>query len=100
MTRREPGTVLLLTLVTCGLYGLVFHVTSKGELCKRGAQIPTAWILLIPFAGLYWFWKYAEGIELVSGGVRPAGSTFALCLIPFVNFFAPMTLQGWFNQIS
>jgi hypothetical protein len=99
MTKRDPAGVLLLTLITCGIYGLVWHVQTKEELNRRGAQIPTAWIWLIPFAIWYWLWKYAEGVELVSGGKHTAGGTFALCVIPVINFVAIPVLQGWFNQM-
>ncbi|GAI30384.1 unnamed protein product, partial [marine sediment metagenome] len=32
----------------------------------KGAQIPTAWLIIIPFVNIWWYWKFCEGVELVT----------------------------------
>jgi hypothetical protein len=100
MKQRDPAGVFILTFITIGIYGVVWSVTTKGEMNRLGAQIPTAWIWLIPFAWFYWIWKYAEGVELVTGGASTAGGAFCLSIIPFVNLFAAPVIQSAFNRIA
>lgn len=69
MKNRSPVIVLLLSIVTLGIYALVWHVQTKNEMNEQyNAGIPTAWILLVPFVGgLYWMWKWSEGAEKATG---------------------------------
>lgn len=86
MKNRSPITVLVLSLVTFGIYALVWHVQTKEEMNRTyGTNIPTAWLLLIPFVGaLYWIWKWSEGAERATG---TSGITVFLLmmLIPVVG---------------
>ena len=69
MTKRSVAAVIILTFITFGIYGLVWMVKTKTEMNKAGADIPTAWMLLIPFIGpIIWQWKWAGGVEHVTGG--------------------------------
>ena len=86
MTKRSAITVIILTLVTLGIYALVWQVQTKNELNRMyGTRIPTAWILLVPFVGaLYWTWKWSEGAERATG---TSGITVFLLmlLVPIVG---------------
>jgi hypothetical protein len=98
MTQRSPVTVVLLTIVTCGIYGIWWFVQTKEELNARGAQIPTAWLLILPIANLYWTWKYAEGVQLVTKGEMSATTTFLL--LAFCGIIGiPMTVAA-FNKVA
>jgi len=68
MQKRSVLGVIVLTLVTLGIYSLVWHVKTKTEMVRQGADIPTAWLLIIPFANIYWLWKFAGGVEYVTRG--------------------------------
>jgi uncharacterized membrane protein YjgN (DUF898 family) len=35
MTKRNPVVVLLLTLITFGIYGIYWEVVTKGEMVKN-----------------------------------------------------------------
>jgi cytochrome bd-type quinol oxidase subunit 2 len=69
MKTRSPVTVLILSLVTFGIFALVWQVQTKTEMNTRySAGIPTAWLLLVPFVGpLYWMWKWSQGAEKATG---------------------------------
>ncbi len=69
MKPRSPITVVLLSVLTLGIYALVWFVRTKDELNRTyAAGIPTAWLLLVPFVGaLYWTWKWSEGAEKATG---------------------------------
>jgi len=66
MKKRSVAAVLILTLITFGLYALIWHVKTKNEMNSWGAGIPTAWLILVPFVNLYWIWKWCSGIEYVT----------------------------------
>ncbi|HOY14686.1 MAG TPA: DUF4234 domain-containing protein [Saprospiraceae bacterium] len=67
MTKRNPLTVFLLSIFTCGIYSWYWIINTKNEMNKMGEKIPTAWIWLIPIVGpFWWYWKYSEGVENIS----------------------------------
>jgi len=46
MEHRSPIMVFFVSLITFGIYGLVWYVKTKNEMNAKGAQIPTAWLLI------------------------------------------------------
>jgi len=42
MQHRDPIMVFFLSLITFGIYALVWYVRTKNEMNAKGAQIPTA----------------------------------------------------------
>ena len=58
---RSPVGIIILTIITFGIYGLYWVVKTKGEINRLGAQIPTAWLIIIPIANIYFVYKYSEG---------------------------------------
>ena len=51
--KRNPVLVVILILITVGLYGIYWIVKTKEEINSVGGEIPTAWLLIFPFANLY-----------------------------------------------
>lgn len=68
MQKRSPIAVVLLSLVTFGIYAIYWQVKTKGEMNALGAEIPTAWLIIVPLVNIWWLWKYSEGVEKVTGG--------------------------------
>ena len=99
MKHRNPAAVLLLPFITLGIYSWYWLVKTKGEMNSRGAQIPTAWIWLIPIVGgIYWLWKYSEGVEVVSGSQTSAGLAFVLLFI--LGVIGHAIVQSSFNKVA
>ena len=96
MTNRNPLVVVLLTFITLGIYGLVWYVKTGREMRSKGASIPTAWIILIPLVGLYWQWKWSEGVGIVTGDKLsgPVAFLLTLCLGPI----GMAVIQSQFNK--
>ena len=59
--KRDIVVVYLLTIITFGIYGIYWEVKTKDEINSLGANIPTAWLLIVPIANIYWLYKYADG---------------------------------------
>ena len=98
MTHKSPITVLVLSLVTLGIYFIVWTVKAKGEMAAKGADIPTSWLLLIPIANIWYLWKLSEGVEKVTKKdlSGPVAFLFVLLLGPIGAF----VIQSKFNSIA
>jgi hypothetical protein len=98
MNRRSVVAVLLLPFVTFGIYGLVWFVKTKNEMKTLGADIPTAWLLIVPFANIFWMWKYAGGVEKVTGGKQSQAIAFILLFL--LGSIGGAILQDSFNKLA
>ena len=58
---RNPILVLILSIITFGIYSLYWFIVTKDEINDLGASIPTAILIIIPIANIYFIYKYAEG---------------------------------------
>jgi hypothetical protein len=96
MTQRSPMTVGLLSLVTIGIYQIYWYVQTKKEMNNNGSQIPTAWLLIIPIASIYWIWKYSEGVEKETNGKLTGVLSFVLLYL--VGFVGAAVVQDSFNK--
>ncbi len=98
MQKRNPLAVFFLPFITFGIYSLVWYVSTKEEMKTRGADIPTAWFLIIPIANIYWLWQYSKGVAKVTNGNSGAGLTFVLLF--FLNVIGMAITQSTFNKID
>jgi hypothetical protein len=98
MKNRNPALVLILSLITCGIYGIVWYVKTKEEMKSKGADIPTAILLIIPFVNLFWLWKYSSGVEQVTSGGFGAAVSFLLLL--FTGPIGMAVVQSQFNKLA
>ena len=98
MKKRSPATPLLLSLITFGIYGIVWFVKTKIEMNANGASIPTAWLLIVPIVGFYWLWKYSEGVEAVTKNGMSKVAAFVLLLL--LNVIGAIFVQSAFNKVS
>ncbi len=97
MQNRNPFLVFFLSLITFGIYGIVWYVETKREMNSKGAQIPTAWLIIIPIVSIYWIWKYSEGVELVTNKDMSAGVAFILLFL--LGIIGPAIIQSKFNSL-
>lgn len=81
MTQRSPVAVFFLPIITLGIYAIIWLVKTKDEMNTQGAEIPTAWLLLVPIVSLWWFWKFAEGVGKVTRGDMGGGLAFVLIFL-------------------
>ncbi len=82
MTQRNPGLVFLLAVVTFGIYGIIWVVTTKEEMnASADAGVPTAWLIIVPFANFWWLWKFSGGVDKTTKGGMSGGFSFILLLL-------------------
>jgi hypothetical protein len=70
---RNVLMVYVYSILTLGIYNIYWWISTKRDINSLGGDIPTAWICLIPFAGLYYGYKYCEGFATK---VKKDDSTF------------------------
>lgn len=97
MEHRNPFLVFFLPMITFGIYGIVWYVQTKREMTDRGAEIPTAWLIIIPIANIYWLWKYSQGVELVTNKDMSAGVAFILIFL--LGSIGTAIVQSKFNSL-
>lgn len=98
MKQRNPLVVLFLPIFTFGVYGVVWFVKTKNEMNSLGANIPTGWLLIVPFANLYWLWVYGTGVAEVTNKAFSALGAFLLYL--FLGPIGCAILQNEFNKTA
>jgi hypothetical protein len=99
MTKRSVLAVVVLSLITFGIYHIYWMVKSKIEMTTMGADIPTSWLIIIPIVHYYWLWKWSVGVEHVSRGKMSGPIAF---LLMFVLGFVigPAIVQLTFNEVA
>lgn len=97
MEKRSPWAVFFLPIITFGIYGLVWYVKTKEEMIGKGAEIPTAWLLIVPIANFIWVWKYSKGVTKVTNGGIGTGAAF--CLLLFLGIIGMAIIQSTFNKV-
>jgi hypothetical protein len=98
MKNRSIPQMILLTIITLGIYFLVWSVKTAREMRAQGAEIPNSFLIIIPFANIWWTWKYSEGVEKVTNNKMSAILTFVLLYV--AGFIGIYFIQNEFNQVA
>ena len=98
MKHRSPLAVFFLTFITLGIYGIVWYVKTKNEMKAQGTEIPTAWLLIIPFINWWWLWKYSKGVAKVSSDKMSGAVAFLLLFL--LGGIGMAIVQSTFNGLG
>lgn len=100
MPERSVAFVIVVSLITCGIYSLIWFVKTKREMVDMGADIPTAWLIIVPFANIYWMWKWSGGVDLVTEQLPRGRMTqpIAFLLILVLDIIGIAIIQDAFNK--
>ena len=98
MKQRNPIAVALLPFVTFGIYFVVWAVKTKGEMNQKGAKIPTAWLIIVPFVNIWWQWKYSEGVDQVTSS--NLSTVLAFILLFLLGPIGAAIIQDSFNKLA
>ena len=98
LTRRDPIMVLVLSVITFGIYGIYWMVKTSWELNEAGADIPTAWLIIIPIISIWWLWKVSEGVELVTQ--KEMTAVMAFILLYLLGMIGGAIVQNTLNNYA
>ncbi|MFW6046222.1 MAG: DUF4234 domain-containing protein [Candidatus Woesearchaeota archaeon] len=95
---RNILLVYIYSIITFGIYGIYWFVSTKNEMNKLGAKIPTAWLLIVPIVNFYWAYKYCEGY---SKHVRKDNNAILWFVVYiFAGFLIPLFVQSELNKLA
>lgn len=96
--KRNVLLVYLFSFLTGGIYSIYWMVSTKNEMNSLGAKIPTAWLMIIPFANIYWIYKYCEGF---AENVKKDNNTILWVILYFlVGFIMQAIVQSELNELA
>ena len=95
---RNIFLVYLFSIITFGIYALYWMVSTKNEMNSLGAKIPTAWLIIVPIANIYWMYKYCEGF---AENVKKDNNTVLwFILYILVGIVMPAIVQSELNKLA
>jgi len=96
--KRNVVLVYVFSIITFGIYLIYWLVQTKGEINKMGAKIPTAWLIIIPIANIYWLYRYIEGF---STKVKKDNNTLLWFIVTLiVGIIMPALVQIELNKTA
>lgn len=96
--KRSILRIYLFSFFTFGIYMLFWLVRTKEEINSLGAEIPTAWLLVVPIANLYWMYRYAEGFSVHVRKDNNPALWFVVDLL--AGIIMPAIVQGDLNRLA
>lgn len=96
--KRDIVMVYLLGFITLGIYFIYWFVQTKNEMNGMGADIPTAWLMIVPIANLYLMYKYCEAFSIRVKKDNNAIMWFILYVI--VGIIMPALVQSELNKLA
>ena len=72
-------------------------VKTKGEMNNSGAEVPSAWWIIVPIVNIWWMWKYSEGVEKVTN--EKLSGVLAFILLLLLGSIGQAVIQNSFNAI-
>ena len=71
---RNPVLIIVFSIITIGIYSIYWLVSTTNELRRMSSKAPDPWmllLLLVPVVNIvvdiWYYWKYSEAVEEVSG---------------------------------
>jgi magnesium-transporting ATPase (P-type) len=95
---RSPVAVIILFLLTFGIYAVYWTFKTRDEINSLGASIPTAWLIFVPIANFYFMYCYSEGFSLFVKKDNSAILWFLLFF--FVSPVAVILVQIELNKLA
>jgi len=95
---RNPVSVIIFSIITCGIYLIYWVVKTKEEMKSLGADIPTAWLIIVPIGNLYFLYKYCDGFAeyVKKDKFGPVWFLITLTIFPVM----PVIVQVELNKLA
>jgi hypothetical protein len=88
LKERSLLGMFFLLIITFGFYWLYWSVKTKNEINCLGARIPTAFLVIIPFANFYFWYRYSQAfVTFVKKDSDPIAYFLLMSLLPVIGIF-------------
>ncbi|PRP92811.1 hypothetical protein ENSA5_47240 [Enhygromyxa salina] len=100
MFEKSPISVLILSMVTFGIYGIIWLYKTSEEMQQRGIELPSFIFVFIPILNFLYAWKYYQGVERLSNGEHTATMLFLFSLLGPLSLVSFWQTQTTFNKVA
>ncbi|KIG14902.1 hypothetical protein DB30_06204 [Enhygromyxa salina] len=100
MFEKSPISVLILSFVTFGIYGIIWMYKCSEEMKQRGVELPSFILVFIPIAQFLFIWKFYQGVEKLSNGEHTASMLFLFSLLGPLALVSFWQTQTTFNKVA
>ncbi len=97
MRKQNPLAVFLLSIITFGIYGIFWLARTRGEMVRKGADIPTTWLIIVPIVQLWYYWKWSAGVNFVT---KKLDAILVFILILLLGSIGFAIVQDSFNSVA
>jgi hypothetical protein len=98
--RRGLVETFLLAFFTFGIYGIYWAVITKRELVKAGGDLPTAFLMIVPFANFYFWYRYAQAYAKIVKHSSNDTDGLIYFLLTFFPLISILIFQDGYNRYS
>ena len=110
MQQRNIAICIILTIVTCGIYGLIWMASLNDELCAvsgqpggtSGGMVVLFSIITCGIYAIYWAYKMGEAVEMIHAQRGIPGSSapilYLVLMLLGVGVIAYALMQNELNQ--
>jgi len=95
--KRNIILIYILGFLTLGIYFIYWMFKTKNEINELGADIPTAILIIIPIANIYWLYKYSEGF---SKYVKKDDTILWFLIFFLIRIVMPAIVQSELNDLA
>lgn len=95
--KRNPALVIIFSIITLGIYLIYWSVKTKEEMKSLGANIPTAWLIIVPIGNVYFLYRYCDGFSEFVRKDRLGPVWFLVAMTIFPVF--PVIVQVELNKL-
>lgn len=98
---RNIGLAFFLSIITFGIYYLIWLYKTKEDINALGGNIPTFVLKFIPIVNLYFNYRYANDfVEQVLSEKKPAYKLLYFLCMTFFGFITLIFIQQELNTIA
>jgi Domain of unknown function (DUF4234) len=98
MIQRSVATVVILTIVTFGIYGIIWYWTNATEMKNKGYDVMHPIMIFIPIANIIFMWKFCGGVEKATNG--KFSQVISLILILVLGIIGMALIQNAYNEVA
>lgn len=98
MIQRSVPMVVILSLVTFGIFPLIWYWTNAMAMKEKGWNVLHPIMIIIPIANIIFIWQFSGGVEKATNS--KFSQPVALLLLLLLGFIGMAVIQNAVNETS
>jgi len=104
MKQRSIGMMILLTIITFGLYMMYWTCSFQNQLKKQTGKgfggLGHLIMIYVTFGIYYIYWQYAAGARLAQLGAKDNSTIYLVLVFIMLSWLNPFLMQSQANQLQ